>query len=152
MMEVGRSAENAFYAFLELVSDVLGFTITKDTIRDKVGKYFSNLGKRLGDASDELEEVAKKSTEGDDKSNASNNPIRVAVDTAREVLGALKGYLDSLKDIGDANKVVEVTSQQNGVAANENELKKVYKALKGLVDTAIKEGVTETKKKFGNIG
>ncbi len=41
MMEVGRSTENAFYAFLELVSDVLGFySITKDTTRDKVGKYF----------------------------------------------------------------------------------------------------------------
>ncbi|ETZ17133.1 Variable major outer membrane lipoprotein, partial [Borrelia duttonii CR2A] len=60
MMEVGRSAENAFYAFLELVSDVLGFTVTKDTTRNKVGEYFSGLGKKLGEASEELEEVAKK--------------------------------------------------------------------------------------------
>nr|WP_235048019.1 hypothetical protein [Borrelia hispanica] len=27
MMEVGRSAENAFYAFLELASDALGFIV-----------------------------------------------------------------------------------------------------------------------------
>ncbi|WP_408605202.1 variable large family protein, partial [Borrelia recurrentis] len=64
MMALGRSAENAFYAFLELVSDVLGFTAKSDTTKNKVGEYFSSLGAKLGEASKELEEVAEKSDTG----------------------------------------------------------------------------------------
>ncbi|WP_200862212.1 variable large family protein, partial [Borrelia hispanica] len=43
VLEVGRSAENAFYAFLELVSDVLGFKVNTTTKREDVGVYFNNL-------------------------------------------------------------------------------------------------------------
>ncbi len=74
-----------------------------------------------------------------------DNPIRIAVDSAKEVLGVLKGHLDSLKDIGDANKVVNVTTSQNGVAANEAELKKVHNSLKGIVDVAEGVGVEKLK-------
>nr|WP_084538418.1 variable large family protein [Borrelia persica] len=143
MMDLGRSAENAFYAFLELVSDVLGFTVTKETTRNKVGEYFSGLGKKLGDASDELEEVAKKATSGVDKGDNAKNPIRIAVNMAKEVLGVLKGHLDSLKDIGDANRVVEVANNQNGASVAETELKKAYNALKGIVDIARTQQVKE---------
>ncbi|AFI32004.1 hypothetical protein Q7M_1247 (plasmid) [Borrelia crocidurae str. Achema] len=58
MMEVGRSAENAFYAFLELVSDVLGFTAKATTKKNEVGGYFSNLGAKLGEASKELDKLS----------------------------------------------------------------------------------------------
>ncbi|WP_025401129.1 variable large family protein [Borrelia crocidurae] len=146
MMEVGRSAENAFYAFLELVSDVLGFTVTKDTTRNKVGEYFSGLGKKLGEASEELEEVASKAIVGVDKGEESKNaknPVRIAVDTAKGVLALLKTHLESLKDIGDGNKVVDVANNQNGVAANSDALKKAYKALKGIVDVAKAQKVEE---------
>ncbi|WP_024654305.1 variable large family protein [Borrelia hispanica] len=146
MMEVGRSAENAFYSFLELVSDVLGFTVTKDTTRNKVGEYFSGLGKKLGEASEELEKVASKAIVGVDKGEESKNaknPVRIAVDTAKGVLSSLKTHLESLKDIGDGNKVVDVANNQNGVAANSDALKKAYKALKGIVDVAKAQKVAE---------
>ncbi|ETZ17337.1 Variable major outer membrane lipoprotein [Borrelia duttonii CR2A] len=45
---------------MELVSDVLGFTAKVDTKKSDVRNYFDSLGKKLGDASKELEEVAKK--------------------------------------------------------------------------------------------
>ncbi len=48
----------------------------------------------------------------------------------------MKGHLDSLKDIGDVNKVVEVASNQQGVSVDENALKITYKALKGIVEIA----------------
>ncbi|AFI32131.1 variable large family protein [Borrelia crocidurae] len=149
MMEVGRSAESAFYAFIELMSDTLGLRVNKDTKRNAVGEYFNGLGVKLGEASDELEKVASKATSGVDKSDALKNPIRVVVDAAKEVLSSLKGYLESLKDIGDDTKVGEATSNQNGVAAADGELKKAYKALKGIVDMADKEGVA--KPKVGDI-
>ncbi|AFI31652.1 Borrelia lipoprotein-containing protein (plasmid) [Borrelia crocidurae str. Achema] len=145
MMEVGRSAENAFYAFLELVSDVLGFKVNKDAKKEDVGKYFNSLVEKIGVASEELEKVAKKATTGVDKNDISKNPIKVAVDTAKGVLGKLEEYLESLKEIGDSEKVGVAVSQNKGVAANTEELKKAYKALKGIVDTAVKEGVTNLK-------
>ncbi|AHH07815.1 Variable major outer membrane lipoprotein (plasmid) [Borrelia crocidurae DOU] len=83
MMEVGRSAENAFYAFLELVSDILGFKVNKDTKRSDIAGYFDSLGGKLGEASGELEKVASKATSGVDKNDISENPIKVAVDTAK---------------------------------------------------------------------
>ncbi|WP_206771682.1 variable large family protein, partial [Borrelia crocidurae] len=144
LMEVGRSAENAFYSFLELVSGSLGFSVTADTTRNKVGDYFSDLGKKLGEASEELEEVAKKSEVGVDKGEESKdgkNAIRIAVDAAKGVLSLLKTHLESLKDIGDGNKVVEVANNQQGASASTEELKKAYKALKGVVDTAFEAGI-----------
>ncbi|WP_051480235.1 variable large family protein [Borrelia crocidurae] len=145
MMEVGRSAENAFYAFLELMSDVLGLKVTKDTKRSDVGEYFNSLGGKLGEASGELEKVANKATSGIDKSDASKNPIRVAVDAAKEVLNLLRVHLESLKDIGDDKNVGEATSNQNGVASGTDELKVAFRAFKGIVDIAGKEGVAKPK-------
>ncbi|ETZ17534.1 Variable major outer membrane lipoprotein, partial [Borrelia duttonii CR2A] len=145
MMEVGRSAENVFYAFIELMSDTLGLRVNKDTKKSDVASYFNSLGGKLGEASDELEKVAIKATSGVDKSDTSKNPIRVAVDVAKEVLSLLKEHLKSLKDIGDDTKVGEATSNQNGVASAELELKKAYKALKGIVDTSVEKGVARPK-------
>ncbi|UPA11605.1 variable large family protein (plasmid) [Borrelia parkeri] len=135
-MEVGRSAENAFYSFLELLSDTLGFTAKSTTKKSDVGDYFNSLGVKLEAAANDLEQVAVKSTADLDTSDTSKNPIRVAIDAAKTTLNTLKGHLDSLKDIGDANKVGEATSNQSGVSADENALKVAYKALKGIVDTA----------------
>ncbi|UPA19327.1 variable large family protein [Borrelia puertoricensis] len=145
LMNISRSAENAFYSFLELLSDTLGFRVTKDTKKSDVADYFNSLGAKLGKASEELEEVAKNSETELDKVGI-NKIIRSAVDTAKATLITLKTHLDSLKDIGDANKVVEVTSQQNGAAANTDKLKTVYNSLKGIVDIAKTEGVEGLKK------
>ncbi|WP_025401591.1 variable large family protein [Borrelia crocidurae] len=146
MMEVGRSAERAFYAFIELMSDVLGFKVNKYTKRSDVGEYFNSLGGKIGEASGELEKVASKVTLGVDKGEESKdgkNAVRIAVDAAKGVLSLLKTHLESLKDIGDDNKVVEVASNQQGAAASTEELKKAYKALKGIVEVAKGEKVEE---------
>ncbi|ETZ17223.1 Variable major outer membrane lipoprotein [Borrelia duttonii CR2A] len=144
MMEVGRSAENAFYAFLELVSDVLGFTAKSTTKKNEVGEYFNSLGVKLEKASEELEKVVNKAASGVDKSDESKNaknPIRIAVDTAKTTLSILKGYVESLAKIGDSEKVGEAATDKEGAAPADVELKKAYNALKGIVDTADKEGV-----------
>ncbi|WP_434757282.1 variable large family protein (plasmid) [Borrelia puertoricensis] len=149
LMDVSRSAENAFYAFLELLSGTLGLRVTKDTTKQQVGDYFNNLGAKLGDASAELEQVAKKSETELDKGEL-NKIIRSAVDSAKTTLNTLKNHLDSLKDIGDNDKVGEVPSaNKQGASVSINELKAAYKALKGIVDTADKVGVGVLKE--GNI-
>ncbi|WP_024653607.1 variable large family protein [Borrelia persica] len=145
LIDVGRSAENVFYSFLELVSGSLGFTVTKDTKKSDVGDYFSSLGKKIASASVELEQVAVKVTADIDKDGILNKTVRSAVDSAKRTLEILKGHLDSLKDIGDDNKVVEVVSNQQGVAANTEKLKRAYNALKGIVDTAGGAGVDKLK-------
>ncbi|WAZ72819.1 variable large family protein (plasmid) [Borrelia miyamotoi] len=136
MMEVGRSTEKVFYAFIELVSDTLGLRVTKDTKKSEVAGYFSSLGGKLGEASDELEQVAVKATADADKDGILNKSVREAVNVAKTTLNILKSHLESLKDIGDANKVVDITSNQQGVAADTEKLKTVFNALKGIVDTA----------------
>ncbi|UPA11653.1 variable large family protein (plasmid) [Borrelia parkeri] len=149
LMEVGRSAENAFYSFLELLSDTLGFTAKSTTKKSDVGGYFNSLGAKLGKASDELEQVAKKS-EGEGE-GAKDEPIAVAirsaVDSAKATLSTLKTHLDSLKDIGDDNqKVGEAASDagaKEGTAVNEESLKKSLKALKGIVEEAGKSGISK---------
>ncbi|WP_330730420.1 variable large family protein [Borrelia turicatae] len=142
LMDVSRSAENAFYSFLELLSDTLGLRVTKDTTKQQIGDYFKSLGDKLGQASDELEEVAKKSETDVDKGGL-NKVIRSAVDTAKTTLNTLKTLLNSLKDIGDGEKVGDATSNQNGVAAAEDELKVAYKALQEIVKAAKEKGVPE---------
>ncbi|UPA19131.1 variable large family protein (plasmid) [Borrelia puertoricensis] len=144
-MDIGRSAENAFYSFLDLLSDTLGFRVTKDTKKSDVASYFNSLGAKLGEASDELEKVAVKTTAGSDKDSLLNKVIKESVDSAKATLNTLKTHLDSLKDIGDANnKVVgEVASQQSGVAASTDELKIALKALQGIVNTAKTQQVKE---------
>ncbi|ACH94110.1 variable large family protein [Borrelia duttonii] len=146
LLEVGRSAENAFYSFIELMSDTLGLKVTKDTKRSDVASYFNSLGGKIGEASEELEKVASKVTSGVDKGEESKdgkNAIRIAVDAAKGILSSLKTHLESLKDIGDGNKVVEVVNNQQGVAASTEELKKAYKALKGIVEVAKGQKVEE---------
>ncbi|UPA15700.1 variable large family protein [Borrelia turicatae] len=144
LMEVGRSAENVFYSFMELVSGTLGLRVTKDTTRDKVGDYFKSLGDKLGKASEELEQVAVKSNTDVDKDGSIVIAIRSAVDSAKITLSTLKGHLDSLKDIGDANLVGHAHNAQGaGTKADETELKKALKALKGIVETAIAEGIAK---------
>ncbi|ETZ17115.1 Variable major outer membrane lipoprotein [Borrelia duttonii CR2A] len=127
MMEVGRSAERVFYAFIELMSDVLGFTAKVDTKKSDVGNYFNSLGVKLGEATKELEEVARKSEVGVGKGEESKdekNAIREAVDAAKGVLDTLKGHLESLGKVGDASVVGDAASNAQGVAANTDELKK----------------------------
>ncbi|WP_041177802.1 variable large family protein, partial [Borrelia duttonii] len=143
MLEVGRSAENAFYAFLELMSDVLGFSVNTTTKKEDVGNHFKSLGVKLGKASEELEEVAKKSETGGDKNDSSKNLIKEIVDSARGVLGTLKGYLESLGTVGDSKPVGEAGSDATGASANEGELSKALKALKGIVEIAKGAGVAE---------
>ncbi|AHH13137.1 Variable major outer membrane lipoprotein (plasmid) [Borrelia hermsii YBT] len=145
LMDVGKSAENALYSFIELVSDTLGFTVTKDTKKSDVGDHFIALGKKLGEVSKELEEVAKKSETDVDQDGLLNKVIKEAVDASKTTLSTLKEHLESLKGIGDDDKVGEATSNQNGVAASTDELKGAFKALKGIVDTAGKEGVAKPK-------
>ncbi|AHH11246.1 variable large family protein (plasmid) [Borrelia coriaceae] len=145
LMDVGRSAENTYYSFMELVSDVLGFNVTKETTGTKVKEYFTGLASGIEKAIQELvkiknntEEFAKEETE-----SAFNKTIEGFKDT----LTTLKGYVESLKDIGDANqKVGEVGGSQNGAAADTEELKKALKALKGIVDIAKTQKVEEPKK------
>ncbi|AHH07816.1 Variable major outer membrane lipoprotein (plasmid) [Borrelia crocidurae DOU] len=59
------------------------------------------------------------------------------------MLGSLKEHLESLKGVGDSNKVVEVANNQQGAAASTEELKKAYKALKGIVEVAKGQKVKE---------
>ncbi|WP_330730471.1 variable large family protein [Borrelia turicatae] len=146
LMEVGRSAENAFYSFLELLSDILGFTAKSTTKKDEVGKYFSELGVKLGEVSKELEEVAKKSEGEGAKDGLLNKAIRSAVDSAKATLNTLKTHLESLGTIGDGKVVGEATSNQKGVAAADAELKTTYNSLKGIVETAKTQQVEEPKK------
>ncbi|AFI32096.1 variable large family protein [Borrelia crocidurae] len=145
LLEVGRSAENVFYSFLGLIADTLGFTAKATTKKSDVGEYFSGLGAKLGEASAELEAVAKKSEVGADKSDLSENPIRVAVNVAKGVLNTLKGHLELLGTVGDDKVVGEAASNAQGTAPTDIELKKAYNALKGIVDTAVKGGVTKPK-------
>ncbi|WP_025401607.1 variable large family protein [Borrelia crocidurae] len=143
LLEVGRSAGDAFYSFLELVSGSLGFSVTKETKNNEVGEYFNKLGVKLGEASAELDKVAVKASADVDKEGVLNKGIRAAVDTAKTTLSGLKGHLESLEGIGGDKKVIDVAKNQNGVAASTEELKKAYKALKGIVEIATKQGVKE---------
>ncbi|AFI32081.1 variable large family protein [Borrelia crocidurae] len=142
LLEVGRSAENAFYAFIELMSDTLGLRVTQDTKKNAVGEYFNNLGDKLGKASDELEQVAVKSEANVDKDVLLSKAIKEVVNAAKTTLNKLKENLESLKDIGDANQKVGVaTSNSQGAKPDDGELKKAYKAFKGIVEEAGKVGV-----------
>ncbi|AHH07891.1 Variable major outer membrane lipoprotein (plasmid) [Borrelia crocidurae DOU] len=143
LLEVGRSAGDAFYSFLELVSGTLGFNVNKETKKEDVGKYFNSLEEKIGVASEELEKIAVKVSADVDKEGVLNKGVREAVDAAKITLKILRGHLDSLKGIGDGNKVVEVANNQQGAAASTEELKKAYKALKGIVGVAKGEGVKE---------
>ncbi|ABF82167.1 variable large family protein [Borrelia hermsii] len=146
LMELGRSAENAFYAFIELVSDVLGFTAKSDTTKQEVGGYFNSLGAKLGEASNDLEQVAVKAETGVDKSDSSKNPIREAVNEAKEVLGTLKGYVESLGTIGDSNPVGYANNAAgSGTTAADDELRKAFKALQEIVKAATDAGVKALK-------
>ncbi|WP_434757236.1 variable large family protein (plasmid) [Borrelia puertoricensis] len=148
LMDVSRSAENAFYAFLDLLSGTLGLRVTKDTKKSDVGSYFNDLGAKLGDASAELEQVVKKSETELDKGGI-NKIIKDAVDIAKATLITLKGHLDSLKDVGDAKPVGEAASNAQGTAPTDVELKKAYNALKGIVEESGKVGVP--KPEAGNV-
>ncbi|WP_434757362.1 variable large family protein (plasmid) [Borrelia puertoricensis] len=142
LMEVGRSAENAFYSFLELLSGTLGLRVTKDTTKQQVGDYFNNLGAKLGDASAELEQVAKKSEGEGAKDGALAVAIKEAVDTAKGVLATLKGHVESLGTLGDANVVGYANNAQGtGTAPDDAQLKEMFRALKGIVEIATDVGV-----------
>ncbi|AHH09975.1 Variable major outer membrane lipoprotein (plasmid) [Borrelia parkeri SLO] len=145
-MEVGRSAENAFYSFLELLSDTLGFTAKSTTKKSDVGGYFKSLGSKLGKASDELEQVAKKSEGEGDKDEPIAVAIRSAVDTAKTTLNTLKGHLESLGQVGDSKPVGDAeTTAKQGTAADATELKKAFNSLKEIVKAATDSGVQELK-------
>nr|WP_231439925.1 variable large family protein [Borrelia duttonii] len=144
MMEVGRSAENAFYAFIELVSGVLGLRVTADTTRNQVGEYFTGLASGIDKAMQELVKIGDKSKESVKEGKESE--LDKAIASAKGILTTLKGHIEALKDIGDGNKVVAVASNQSGVSADENELKVAHNALKGIMDAgkiggAIKEPI-----------
>ncbi|AOW96299.1 variable large family protein [Borrelia miyamotoi] len=137
MMEVGRSAENVFYAFIELVSDVLGFTAKTTTKKNDVGVYFNSLGVKLGEASKELEEVAKKAAD-----SSKSQEIRGAVYEAKATLSKLKGHVESLGQVGDTNVVGYANNVQGtGTAPDDAQLKEMFRALKGIVEIATDVGV-----------
>ncbi|ABF82205.1 variable large family protein [Borrelia hermsii] len=145
LMEVGKSAENAFYSFMALVSDTLGLRVTKDTKKNEVGGYFNSLGGKLGKASDELEEVAKKSEVEGAKDGPIAVAIRAAVDTAKTTLSTLKGHLESLKGIGDDKVVGWAENDQQGIKPADDGLNKFLNALQSIVKAATDAGVLAPK-------
>ncbi|WP_433996729.1 variable large family protein [Borrelia venezuelensis] len=145
LMDVSRSAENAFYSFLELLSDTLGLRVTKDTKKEDVAGYFNSLGAKIGEASEELEKVAKKSEGEGAKDGSIALAIRSAVDSAKTTLNTLKTHLDSLGQVGDAKPVGEAASDATGVTSVADKLQGAFKALKGIVDTAESESVAKPK-------
>ncbi|WP_330730476.1 variable large family protein [Borrelia turicatae] len=145
LMDVGRSAENAFYSFLELLSGTLGFTAKSTTKKSDVADYFSSLGDKLGEASDELEKVAKNSETELDKGGLLNKSIKEAVDTAKATLSTLKTYLDSLGQVGDSNLVGDAATNTQGTTPTDVELKKAFNSLKEIVKAATDSGVTALK-------
>ncbi|ATQ19215.1 variable large family protein (plasmid) [Borrelia miyamotoi] len=137
MMEMGRSAEKAFYAFIELMSDTLGFRVTKDTKKSDVASYFNNLGGKLGEASAELEKVSKKAA-----NSSKSQEIRGAIDDAKATLSKLKGHVESLGQVGDSNVVGYANNVQGtGTAPDDVQLKEMFRALKGIVEIATDVGV-----------
>ncbi|UPA17529.1 variable large family protein (plasmid) [Borrelia coriaceae] len=159
LMDVGRSTENVFYSFIDLISDTLGFRVTAETKKSDVAGYFGGLGEKLGKASERLEEVAKKSEVEGAKERPIALAIREAVDTAKKTLETLKGHLESLKSIGDSNKVgCAATGDTQGVSANPGELKNIFKALREIVELAKVSGVIKaldagnTTLKVGGVG
>ncbi|WP_434757432.1 variable large family protein (plasmid) [Borrelia puertoricensis] len=149
LMDLGRSAENAFYSFLELLSGTLGFTSKSTTKKEDVGGYFKSLGAKLGEASDELEQVAKKSETELDKGGLLNKSIKEAVDTAKATLRTLKTHLESLGTVGDSNKVGDAATNTQGITPTDAELKKALKALQEIVKSAKEKGMKEPE--AGNV-
>nr|WP_245580766.1 variable large family protein [Borrelia coriaceae] len=45
---MGKSVEEVFYKFIELVSGTLGFTVDTNTTKEQVGEHFKKLGTKLG--------------------------------------------------------------------------------------------------------
>ncbi|WP_434757114.1 variable large family protein (plasmid) [Borrelia puertoricensis] len=144
LMDLGRSAENAFYSFLELLSDTLGFTAKLTTKKEDVGGYFNSLGAKIGEASDELEQVAKKSETELDKGDL-NKIIRSAVDSAKATLSTLKTHLDSLGTIGDDKVVGWAENDQQGIKPADDGLNKFFNALQLIVKAATDAGVLAPK-------
>nr|WP_206741885.1 variable large family protein [Borrelia crocidurae] len=141
MMEVGRSAENAFYEFIELMSDVLGFSVNTTTKKEDVGNHFKSLGVKLGKASEELEEVAKKAAD-----SSKSQEVREAVDLAKATLNTLKTNINLLGTVGDDNVVGYANNVAgSGAAVADNELKKALKALQEIVKSATDAGVQTLK-------
>ncbi|WP_407637745.1 variable large family protein [Borrelia hispanica] len=144
MMEVEKSAEHAFYAFIELVSGVLGLRVTADTTRNQVGEYFTGLASSINKAMQELVKIGNKSKESVKEGKESE--LDKAVKSAKETLTILKGHIEALKDIGDGNKVVEVGTSQQGKTVDGVKLGVAYDSLKGIVEIAKTQQVKEPKK------
>ncbi|UPA17140.1 variable large family protein (plasmid) [Borrelia coriaceae] len=149
LMDVSRSAENAFYSFISLISDTLGLKVTKDTAKNEVGNYYKKLAEGIDQAIKELLLIASKTVQSDNQSGKEENlsNLNKAIEKAKQMFEKLKGCIASLESIGDNSKVGEVGStSQQGEAANESALRKAYDALKGIVDIAMETGVKELKK------
>ncbi|AMR76083.1 Variable large protein A70 (plasmid) [Borrelia hermsii] len=148
LMDVGRSAENAFYSFLELVSDALGFTVTKDTKKQDVGNYYKKLAEGIEKAIGELSAISGQTDQSDKQSGKEGNEseLNKSIDSAKGVLESLKINVESLKGIGDVNVVGHAHNAQGvGTAAADVELKKSLKALQEIVKAAKGAGVPEPK-------
>ncbi|AHH10090.1 Variable major outer membrane lipoprotein (plasmid) [Borrelia parkeri SLO] len=148
LMEVGKSAENAFYSFLELLSDTLGLRVTKDTTKNDVGNYYKKLAEGIEKAVGELSAISGQTDQSDKQSEkeANESELDKAIEKAKQMFEKLKRYIVSLERIGDISKVGEVGSDtQKGVSASADELKIVFEALKGIVNSAVEAGVEELK-------
>ncbi len=130
-------------AALTAPADTLGFTAKVGTKKEDVGKYFNSLGEKIGTSSAELEEATNKVTSDIAKGGASKNPIREIVNSAKGVLDTLKGYLESLGQVGDANLVGKAVTNNKGVTVDDNSIKKALKALQEIVKVAKGENISE---------
>ncbi|AHH11632.1 Variable major outer membrane lipoprotein, partial (plasmid) [Borrelia coriaceae ATCC 43381] len=73
LMDVSRSAENAFYSFISLISDTLGLKVTKDTAKNEVGNYYKKLAEGIDQAIKELLLIASKTVQSDNQSGKEEN-------------------------------------------------------------------------------
>ncbi|AHH11547.1 Variable major outer membrane lipoprotein (plasmid) [Borrelia coriaceae ATCC 43381] len=90
----------------------------------------------------ELVKIGNK-TEESGKENKESE-LNKAIEVAKNILEKLKEYIGSLEKIGngDNSKIGDVpNSNKHGASANSDELKIVYKALKGIVETAGEVGI-----------
>ncbi|UPA14362.1 variable large family protein [Borrelia turicatae] len=150
MMHMERTAQDAFYAFMGLIADTLGLRVTKDTTKNDVGVYFKGLAGGIEKSIGELLAVSSKTDQSvQPVKEEKESELSKAIEGAKDALTALKGYLDSLGTIGDSNPVGWAANNAQGTAVDEAELKKAFKALKGIMDTA--EGAGVARPEVGNI-
>ncbi|WP_318250836.1 variable large family protein [Borrelia duttonii] len=148
-LKLGDTTKSIFSAFVDLITNSLGISVTNSTKKSDISDKFKDLVNAIDKAINQVQEVASKVGINVEESQDGS------IGQAKKTLNELKKHITSLQTLINESMVVSgvtanVATAVEGVGSSVEDVKGALKALKGIVNFSVKKSTVSKNETVSN--